>query len=997
MTPRPIRLFTCFTLLIYSSFIFAIDSPFKSNHFTEQVAFSNDVATGDLNGDGYTDLFVVSGFYPHKVYFNNTKAQFFPSKQSFGLERGAKVVLQDFDGDGDLDAWVGVDTIHAIFKISDQIYLNDGKGHFVSTNQNIGPIDNFGYRKVATLIAGDLDNDGDLDIVRSTNENTSSIFINDGTGNFIENNQDFVFLSAALGDYNGDGYLDLWTVGRSLTIYLNDKKGTFDSNRTVTSPFGSEIWSRKNVVNMLVKDIDADGDLDVQVFTKRTIGSGGDPIPGQPLVRLPRYINNSDGTFFYQDIKQAADTGSVSNGILFDLDNDSDLDLWALGNWGQPSGIYLTKDDGFFNTDSEIIIDDKEFRSGVSATDLDNDGDLDIVTVGYNGSITVWINNDFFNFNISQQPVLNQVTGRSNSLASADFNQDGFLDFVSADINGITLNIGNGRNSFEQFRFSDKNYTKIIAIDFDSDGYPDLATTSKSSIEIWLNNKNQSFSLLPQDFYVGSNARFRHLSAADYDEDGDQDLLISQNYNGPIKVYYNDGSAHFTFKQTLPNAGHQIKDAKFIDMNNDGKIEILTVTSYDIYSIYEFNGESFNLIGTYDASDDNYPDFQAELITFDWDNDGDIDIFKKEYVRDVLNPTGTVLINSGHTFIKQQVRLSDSDGNRVRISAAEDFNGDGAIDFYTTRNVVLINDGNNNFEATAPKHKFSPDEVLFADFDHDGDDDLVTVDFNYGIQRFINTTIDQDFSGLWFNPLQNGHGIQIDELYIQGSKQLFLSWYVYQNGKPVWISGLGTLVHNKAEINVIITEGTGFLPDFMAEKVNRIPWGVITVEMLDKNNINFSWDTTLDGFSSGNMPMQRITSIGAVGIDLSGIRSCHSGSWYNPDQSGHGMMVEIIGATDQKRMIMTWFAYLNGEQYWILAQGDIVGNKAVLSANAGTGGNFPPNFDADQVNFDSWGEITFELIDDTNAKISWNPTNEDFTSGQLDVSKLTFVDRYNCN
>ena len=998
------RLVIFILFLITNSIVLASDSPFKSNHFTEQIGRLNDVASGDLNGDGYIDLFIVSETYSHKVYFNNSETVFKPSKQSFGLARGSKVVLEDFDNDGDLDAWVGIDRDWATTLINDQIYLNDGEGKFILTEQNVSSL---GYRQeVVTLTAGDIDNDGDIDIIRATDENSDRSFIyrNNGKGEFTEELQDIDFFIAALGDYDGDGYLDIWTIGVSLIIYLNDQTGNFDVNRIIESPFGEHINGVTNVVNMLVDDIDGDGDLDAQGFTRNAIlfDINGQPYIFGPESRLPRYINKSDGTFDFQEVEQLPSTGNNSNGILLDLDNDSDLDLWALGDRGRSTAIYATEDNGYWDSNAKVNIDSELFRKGVTSADFDNDGDVDVITVGTNGNINIWLNELGFNFVKSEQAVLNKNSSTSWSLTSLDIDQDGFMDYATADEGGISTYIGDGRGNFKPAWFSsNKRYFEITTADFNGDGFSDFALVGRGTDanDIWINNQDATFSLSSQQFEIPADtSSYSSVSAADFDNDGDQDLLFTLSRQA-LEIWENDGKANFSLKQTL--SGDYI-DAQFVNMNEDEKVEILSVNNSGMelanYRVHQYDGENFNL--NFLFNDVNFNEDLSrtwKIVTFDWDGDGDIDVLKAATLNTSLGQSRYILVNKGSQgFVREKV-FFESPYTGLRIFGAGDFNNDGLIDFYGSSNIIMMNVGENHFEAIIPNEFLQLQKVMLSDIDDDGDIDAISASQTQGMQRYINTTIDQDFNGLWYNPAQNGHGLQIDEMYIQGKKQLFVAWYVYQNGEPVWLSGIGSVVGNIAEIDMIITEGSGFLPDFNTEDVARIPWGTVTIDMLDKSSLNVSWETALTGFSNGEMPMQRLTSIASVNSNISGIRSCHSGSWYNTSQSGHGMMVEVIESDETKQMVMTWFTYLNGQQFWIVAQGDIVGDKAVLVARSARGGNFPPGFNSDDVEFDDWGEITFKLIDDTSASISWVPTNDDFSVGELEVSKLTFIDRYHCD
>ncbi len=66
-----------------------------------------------------------------------------------------------------------------------------------------------------------------------------------------------------------------------------------------------------------------------------------------------------------------------------------------------------------------------------------------------------------------------------------------------------------------------------------------------------------------------------------------------------------------------------------------------------------------------------------------------------------------------------------------------------------------------------------------------------------------------------------------------------------------------------------------------------------------------------------------------------------SGSWYDPNQSGHGFLIEVVKGTDQALAI--WFAFDNqGNHAWISAQGTIEGNHVAMNALVVDGGRFPP-------------------------------------------------------
>ncbi len=169
-------------------------------------------AVGDLNGDGYTDI-----FFPHgdiDIMLNDGTGNFVSNGQTgFYVSSPEAVTLADFDADNDLDAVVvrggGSGFVGKYF-------INDGTGQFMDSGQDLS----YGCEGVD---AGDIDADGDLDIAIAPWHGRVHFWLNDGLGNFIpgdsllEGNE--FFNDIILGDQNFDGYIDIYTDNK---IWLND-------------------------------------------------------------------------------------------------------------------------------------------------------------------------------------------------------------------------------------------------------------------------------------------------------------------------------------------------------------------------------------------------------------------------------------------------------------------------------------------------------------------------------------------------------------------------------------------------------------------------------------------------------------------------------------------------------------------------------------------------------------------------------------------------------
>ena len=236
----------------------------SSNKFG--IANSSCAAIGDLNGDGFPDIYLANHPYSDghsgedEVWFNDGKGNFINSGQKLGGSDAARrVKLADVNGDGFLDAIV-------LNGDTNKIWLNNGKGQFLESRQNIGNGDN------VDLAVGDIDNDGfvDIIIVKGAWGKTPKgieIWKNDGKGNFSKSQSigDYDGYGIALCDFNHDNYPDLVVVNgpdQPNQIFLNDKKGNF---------YDSKIDIGKGGTKVAVGDLNHDNLLDIVIVGNDSI------------------------------------------------------------------------------------------------------------------------------------------------------------------------------------------------------------------------------------------------------------------------------------------------------------------------------------------------------------------------------------------------------------------------------------------------------------------------------------------------------------------------------------------------------------------------------------------------------------------------------------------------------------------------------------------------------------------------------------------------------
>ena len=319
-------------------------------------AHSWDVALGDLDSDGDLDIFTANDSPEgNKIWLNDGQGIFTMSEQT--LEPCLRVALGDLDGDSDLDAVVTNWDLEKDNWLSDaSVLLNDGKGRF-SINQ-----ENLGGDEVFNLALGDLNSDGDLDIFFAA-ISANTVWLNDGNGSFTDTGQGLetgVDAAVVLGDLDLDGDLDALTGGWEgpAQVWLNDGAGNFVStSQNMTR-------STLHIHDLSLGDLDADGDLDAFA----ALANGG-----------PHEVWLNDGAGLFSQFQSLS--APLAHGIsLGDIDGDGDLD--AVTAHGQQTGghaqIWLNNSYGSF-ADSQLRLG-STFSSAIALGDLDNDGDLDIMT-----------------------------------------------------------------------------------------------------------------------------------------------------------------------------------------------------------------------------------------------------------------------------------------------------------------------------------------------------------------------------------------------------------------------------------------------------------------------------------------------------------------------------------------------------------------------------------------------------------------------------------------
>lgn len=392
----------------------------------------------------------------------------------------------------------------------------------IKAYSQFGPKEVISEDDAIIVMTFDLDGDGLQDILARDNDHLKWYKNIDGQGNFVLQqtlSSLYHWRAFYAGDLDGDGDLDIvansliWLKPIDFSLiswYENlDGLGTFSDQHEIT--FTSEFLVASTIVTA---DIDADGDMDI--FT----GSHSNFFWYENL--------NGSGQFSERHILNG-NISYLTKLLVIDLDGDGDLDV--VGNSNQNGQLIWQENlDGLGNFgDQNIIATELGWINYLAAGDLNGNGYTDLVSISDDLKEVVWHENLDGNGTFGEKHIINTLDHRGIYVFAKDIDNDGDKDVVSSSYN-FNPSLGtfswyenmDGQGSFgtEQIIHQESNFRACLyASDIDNDIDIDLVGGSNSEI-VWFENQT----ILSTDEYANSN-NFIYPNPT-------KDLLTIQNQNG---------------------------------------------------------------------------------------------------------------------------------------------------------------------------------------------------------------------------------------------------------------------------------------------------------------------------------------------------------------------------------------------------------------------------------------------------------------------------------
>ncbi|GHB62670.1 hypothetical protein GCM10008107_09710 [Psychrosphaera saromensis] len=802
------------------------------------ISYFDAFVTADVNGDGNLDILTLSddivSWYENGSDWEKTVII---SDEGRVVEN---LAVGDLDGDGDVDIITTASNFKAVY-----LYKN---GYDWESELIIDDIYN-----LKTLNLADMDGDGDLDIVVTAEVSDDDPYTyeyynviiwyengNQWTENIIESDG-YEPLDVLLADMDNDGDLDLV----HSTDYFSNGVYWYENGNAWSKHIVTSSVQDKQIIALDTGDIDNDGDLDV-------------------------ILGLVDGVYWFENGNAwakspiAIDLDSLASLAVGDINGDNKADVFGAhylyGNSSNTGAISLYESSDW----SETVVANRNGIRGkdVIATDVDSDGDVDLLSVNYKtyyySDLTLYKFTGYDSTIPVYVDVLEGTTDITLPLIGYDADGDALTYSVSGDDSAFFKVNQTGVVSFisapDYHSFSDSNKDNVFELLLVvSDGK--TSSSKEIKLEVKLGQDSDIDGITDAQELLDGTDLYDYDSKIDTDGDGVPDRLeiyYGGNINTPdaldsdndgvidyIERFYGEDDAPVWLVKTA-NGNHW--EEKTIDSpddtysrSNHNAIAVADVTGDGVKDVLSDAYERITILNGANDFATSVVDADMKDVNFitsaDLTNDGTYNpdiIITEEYSYSYSSTYNHIYWYEHGTWIKRPISTSGDVYGDLKL---QDMDGDGDLDIIalTKTQIVWYENGNTWLKHSIIDIDFEVSRFEVVDFDYDGDIDIVaTVEEENNIVWFENSTAWQ--TNLISDSIENAEGLAVKDIDDDGSLDIVVtsndnSFTLLQNINGWQQTTLYSLYESDSTTDVVIADmNNDGLYDIIGSSSGSLVW-----------------------------------------------------------------------------------------------------------------------------------------------------------------------------